>query len=359
MSSLEALLERHKELDAEAERVIRERDDLLVRIEVERERQAGGAAAKRARRESSSSCEPIKHLLCSDVQADVAARRAAGKILPFGAPGRQPRVYVDGCFDMMHSGHFNAVRQAKLLADQVGGLLVVGVHSDEEILRNKGPAVTKNDERLAVVSAVKWVDELIFETPYTASLSFLDSIDADFCVHGDDTSINADGTDAYGEAKKAGRIKIVKRTEGVSTTDIVGRLLMLTRSAHAQPVDDIAPSVGCCVSSTVTQEPSEAGYVGANVSSTGVSQFLPTTWRLRQFSSGRAPQPGAARSSPPSPTPPPIPHPPTPAHTDPHRPPPPRPPPPLPSPTSRSCSHLVTLPSRRDRSTRRVHRWRL
>ena len=65
--------------------------------------------------------------MLADVQADVAARRAAGELLPFGAPGRVPRVYVDGCFDMMHSGHMNAVRQAKLIADSVGGLLIVGV----------------------------------------------------------------------------------------------------------------------------------------------------------------------------------------------------------------------------------------
>ena len=62
-----------------------------------------------------------------------AAQRAAGELLPFGAPGRVPRVYVDGCFDMMHSGHMNAVRQAKLIAEGVGGLLIVGVHADAEI----------------------------------------------------------------------------------------------------------------------------------------------------------------------------------------------------------------------------------
>jgi len=151
-----------------------------------------------------------------------------------------------------------------------------------------------DDERLAIVSSVKWVDELIFDTPYTASLPFLDSIDADFCVHGDDISITADGTDAYGEAKAAGRMKIVKRTEGISTTDIVGRLLLLTRSPHTQPAE-ASSSIGCCISAIADEEPSAApvdGYVTANVSSTGVSQFLPTTWRLRQFSSGRAPAPG-------------------------------------------------------------------
>lgn len=32
------------------------------------------------------------------------------------------RIYIDGCFDIMHSGHYNALRQAKKLGD----VLVVG-----------------------------------------------------------------------------------------------------------------------------------------------------------------------------------------------------------------------------------------
>ena len=57
---------------------------------------------------------------------------------------RKPvRVYMDGCFDMMHYGHCNALRQARVLGDQ----LVVGVVSDEEIIANKGPPVTPLHER--------------------------------------------------------------------------------------------------------------------------------------------------------------------------------------------------------------------
>ena len=54
------------------------------------------------------------------------------------------RVYMDGCFDMMHYGHCNALRQARALGDQ----LVVGVVSDAEIIANKGPPVTPLNERL-------------------------------------------------------------------------------------------------------------------------------------------------------------------------------------------------------------------
>ena len=39
------------------------------------------------------------------------------------------RVYMDGCFDMMHYGHANALRQAKALGD----VLVVGLIPDSQI----------------------------------------------------------------------------------------------------------------------------------------------------------------------------------------------------------------------------------
>ena len=51
----------------------------------------------------------------------------------------------------------------------------------------------------------------------------------DYVVHGDDPCLLPDGTDAYGYAKKLHRFKMIKRTEGVSSTDIVGRMLMCTR----------------------------------------------------------------------------------------------------------------------------------
>lgn len=211
---------------------------------------------------------------------------------------------------MMHSGHMNAVRQAKLLADEVGGILIVGVHTDAEIEANKGPPVMHDQERLALVAAVKWVDELVFDTPYAVSIPFLDSIDCDFCVHGDDISLNSEGKDAYADAKKNGRMKVVKRTEGVSTTDLVGRLLLLTRQHHdpstADPIrasDSGSPAAAEGAISTAESGEKIAegggdgcqvgeGYQMSNISSSGVSQFLPTTWRLRQFSNGTVPDAG-------------------------------------------------------------------
>lgn len=67
------------------------------------------------------------------------------------------RVYLDGCFDVMHYGHANALRQARMLGDE----LVVGLISDVEIRAAKGPPVMNYAERKTLVGSVKWVDEVI------------------------------------------------------------------------------------------------------------------------------------------------------------------------------------------------------
>ena len=122
---------------------------------------------------------------------------------------KEIRVWVDGCFDMVHFGHANFLRQAHLL----GTKLIVGVHSDEEIAKHKGPPVFNSQERFAInvirtklvnksqlikfrytiVRGIKWVDEVIEDAPYVTTLETLDKYNCDFCVHGDDITMTAEG----------------------------------------------------------------------------------------------------------------------------------------------------------------------
>lgn len=48
-------------------------------------------------------------------------------------------------------------------------------------------------------------------------------------MHGDDITSDASGDDCYRFVKQAGRFKVVKRTPAISTTDLVGRMLLCTR----------------------------------------------------------------------------------------------------------------------------------
>lgn len=93
----------------------------------------------------------------------------------------------------------------------------------------KGPNIMGMEERCALARACKWVDEVIPDVPYTPSLETLDSFNCSHVAHGDDIAIDADGKDCYHLIREQDRLLIVKRTEGISTTDIVGRLLMLSK----------------------------------------------------------------------------------------------------------------------------------
>lgn len=57
-------------------------------------------------------------------------------------------------------------------------------------------------------------------------------LNCDFYAHGDDLALNADGKDSCWEMKQAGRYKEFKRTRGVSTTNIVGKLLLQCKHMH-------------------------------------------------------------------------------------------------------------------------------
>ena len=170
------------------------------------------------------------------------------------------RIYMDGCFDLMHSGHFNAIRQAKSL----GKVLVVGVHSDEEISRNKGPPVMNEQERYALARSCKWIDEVVENAPYSPTIELLDSLNCRYAAHGDDLSINENGDDCMSILKRAGRCRIFKRTEGVSTTQIVGKLLLVSKESLA---------------------------AGEKALSTDKKNSLTTSRRLSEFSNKREPRP--------------------------------------------------------------------
>ena len=49
-------------------------------------------------------------------------------------------------------------------------------------------------------------------------------------MHGDDITSDSNGEDCYRYVKAAGRFLVVKRTPGISTTDLVGRMLLCTKN---------------------------------------------------------------------------------------------------------------------------------
>nr|KAG5687384.1 hypothetical protein BaRGS_019888 [Batillaria attramentaria] len=52
-------------------------------------------------------------------------------------------------------------KKKEVRGKQFGDQLVVGVHSDEEIAKHKGPPVYNEQERYKMVRAIKWVDQVV------------------------------------------------------------------------------------------------------------------------------------------------------------------------------------------------------
>ncbi|KAG2422672.1 hypothetical protein HXX76_015837 [Chlamydomonas incerta] len=194
---------------------------------------------------------------------------------------------------MMHYGHANALRQAKAVGDE----LVVGLINDAEIMRCKGPPVMNEEERHTLVEAVKWVDEILTGVPYDLNPEFVNELFTkhriDYIIHGDDPCLLPDGSDAYAHAKKLGRFKMVKRTEGVSTTDIVGRMLTCSRVNHFINEDEPHPLAKSFSMGTPREDSNAEASTSDASTRTTLSKFLPTSRRLVQFSNGRVAPEGA------------------------------------------------------------------
>ncbi len=92
-------------------------------------------------------------------------------------------ILANGCFDLFHVGHIRYLAGAK----ELGGVLIVGINSDEQVRKLKGAKrpFMPQDERAEIVSAFKFVDFVtIFEEPNVEEL--IRAIRPDFHAKGTD-----------------------------------------------------------------------------------------------------------------------------------------------------------------------------
>jgi cytidyltransferase-like protein len=64
---------------------------------------------------------------------------------------------ASGGFDPIHSGHIDYLQNAKLLADE----LIVGINSDNWLIRKKGNYFLPFEERMSIVSNIRWVNKAV------------------------------------------------------------------------------------------------------------------------------------------------------------------------------------------------------
>ncbi|KAL9611620.1 MAG: hypothetical protein Q9167_003735 [Letrouitia subvulpina] len=95
---------------------------------------------------------------------------------------------------------------------------------------HKGPPVMTLKERVSAVEACRWSTSSVPYAPYVTALPWITHYGCYYVVHGDDITSDSGGEDCYRFVKAAGRFLVVKRTPGISTTDLVGRMLLCTKN---------------------------------------------------------------------------------------------------------------------------------
>lgn len=122
--------------------------------------------------------------------------------------------------DLFHPGHVALLARAAELGDE----LVVALYSDEETARRKRLPVMSVAERAAVLSACRYVDEVIPDSPWVIDGAWLDRHRIDLLVHGDDFDQDRVAAQFPGAAER-GIFRYLPYTPGVSTTEIIRRVL--------------------------------------------------------------------------------------------------------------------------------------
>lgn len=120
------------------------------------------------------------------------------------------RICVDMSATLIHHGHIRLLKKASQL-----GTVVVALTTDEEVQRTKGykPELSF-EERKEIIESIRYVDEVI-PCKWLIDEAFLDEHNIDLLVHGDDNS----------NIVSKERLVIFPRTEGISSSEMRGRVL--------------------------------------------------------------------------------------------------------------------------------------
>ena len=134
-------------------------------------------------------------------------------------------VFTNGCFDLLHGGHVHYLQQARALGD----CLVVALNDDASVrlLKGDGRPLRPQDERARVLAALACVDYVVlFGEP--TPLALIKSLKPDVLVKGGDYTLETVVGRKEVEAS-GGTVHLIPYIEGVSTTELINKLLQRVR----------------------------------------------------------------------------------------------------------------------------------
>jgi len=124
------------------------------------------------------------------------------------------KIWVNGCFDILHRGHFELFNYAKSLGD----ILIVGVDSDEKIAKDKGKNRPYNnlEDRVYALESLRAIDKVMVFDNKEHLERLVSFVSPDIMVVGSDWK----GKEIVG-GKYAKEIIYFNRIGDYSTTDIL------------------------------------------------------------------------------------------------------------------------------------------
>lgn len=103
--------------------------------------------------------------------------------------------------------------------------LIVGVCNDKLTHAKKGRTVMNEAERYESLRHCRYVDEVVTDAPWSLDEEFLNKHKIDFVAHDDIPYASNDADDVYAPIKAKGMFLATQRTEGISTSDLICRIV--------------------------------------------------------------------------------------------------------------------------------------
>jgi rfaE bifunctional protein nucleotidyltransferase chain/domain len=130
-------------------------------------------------------------------------------------------VFTNGCFDVLHAGHVAYLAWTRAQGDA----LIVGLNTDDSVRRIKGPArpLVPFADRARVLTALRSVDAVVPFGERTPEV-LLDKLRPD--VHVKSSQYRAEELPERDVVMQhGGVIKLAPHIDGISTTDLIARIL--------------------------------------------------------------------------------------------------------------------------------------
>lgn len=83
----------------------------------------------------------------------------------------------------------------------------------------------KDTERYEAMRHIKWVDEVVEDAPWVITQEFIDQHQIDYVAHDAEPYQSTESGDVYAFVKAQGKFLPTQRTDGISTSDLITRIV--------------------------------------------------------------------------------------------------------------------------------------